>query len=392
MPLYSTTTTAQNIMDAVSREVRSVLSSAITPDSSILLDYINRVCLELFRASRWEFLQSAPMHFITQRGQTDYWVGVTGSNPAGTVDTGLNLSDFRHVLAGTVFDRTNFVPLGEAQNAPLAPKVAYPDDTSRQGRPAQWRQGVDTPQTINIYPAADNQSLYQPQPETPICVSVAGGGLANRTYFVTATFVDSAGNESTAPFPAEVFVPAGFLLKVKAPVEPYPGSSTGIRYNQWRVYATQAANNASIVGSSSLYQQNGGVALSTATDFTESVGGLAINTPAPPTFNALEPIDGYIIEFKYFRNRVQVTTGAQVLQIPDDYKDVVIAGVTYKVFHYLFRPTEAGQWYQLYQMGVQGMTRDKNLDRSREFVRPDGATIGGRLPAVESIDLSVLQN
>jgi hypothetical protein len=378
-------------MDATARELRQVLSSTATPDSTLLLDWMNRISLEILRTSRWHFLYSPPQKFITERGVTDYWLGAVGSSPAGAQDTGLNLSDVRTIKAGTVFDRTNFVPLGKTEEPPLTAKVAYPDDTSRMGRPAVWRQATDTPQVLNIYPAPDNQSLYQPQPETPICSTYAGGSFGNRTYFVTCTFVDSVDNESTSPFPAEIFVPAGFLLKVKSPVEPYPKSATGIQYNRYHVYAAQAANNMSALASGSLFKQTDGNPVNTGTDFSEG-SGLVTNTSAPPTTNGVEPIDGYIIEFRYAKQRIQLTDPTQILQIPDDYKDVVMAGVTAKAFHYLFRPTEAGQWFGLYKDGTSQIIRDLNLTRSQEFIRPDASAIGGRLPAVESIDLSVLQN
>lgn len=392
MPLYATTTSAQDIMDATAREIRQILSSTTTPDSTLLLDWMNRISLEILRTSRWQFLQSAPKQFITERGVTDYWLGASGSAPAGTQDTGLNLGDVRTIKPGTVFDRTNFVPLGKTEEPPLTAKVAYPDDTSRMGRPAVWRQATDTPQILNIYPAPDNQSLYQPQPTTPICTTVAGGALANRTYFVTATFVDSGGNESTSPFPAEIFVPAGFLLVVKSPVEPYPKSATGIQYNRYHVYAAQAANNMSALASGSLFKQTDSTPITTGTDFTEPTSGLVISTPAPPTNNGVEPIDGYIIEFRYLKGRVQLTNPTQIIQIPDDYKDVVIAGVTSKAFHYLFRTAEAQQWYGFYKDGTSQIIRDLNLIRSQEYIRPDASAIGGHLPAVESIDLSVLSN
>jgi len=399
MPLYSTTTTAQSVMDAAAREVRQTLSSATTPDSTILLDYVNRISLEMLRSVRWKFLESAPKVFITQRGQTDYWLGATGTGPAGTVDTSLNLSDLRTIKDGSVNDRSNFRPLGVAQTKPLSAKIAYPDDTSRLATPSQWMQSVDTPQVINIYPAPDNENLFQPQPEVPILSTLAGGALPNRVYYVTCTFIDSLGNESTSPTTSAIFVPTSTLLVVKSPVLPFGQSATGVQYARYNVYASQGSSlgdKAGVLNSTDCHLQTFAagipVPLPIGTDFLENASGLLTTTAAPPTSNSLESLEGYLIEFKYFKRRVPVTTAAQVIQIPDDYFDVVVAGLTYKTFHYLFRPQEAQQWFQLYREGMTQMIRDQNLDRGFEYIKPDNAAIGGTLPAVESIDLSVLMN
>lgn len=390
MALFSTTTTVQNVLDAVSRDVRQVLSSTATPDTTILIDYVDRVSLELLRFSQWQFLLSAPQLFITQQGVTDYWLGAIGSNPGGTYDTQLNLLDVRDIKAKSVYDRTNFVSLQRVDEPPLLGRLAYPDDTQRQGRPAQWRQSNDTPQVINIYPAPDNQSSYAPQPESPICTVVAGGALPNRTYWVTTTFVDSFGNESTAPNAVEISVPANFLLKVGPVKAPFTKSASGITYSQYRVYARQGSSNSDFLTSNQLFQQNGGTPITVTSTWTELTSGLVSNTPSPPTFNACEPIDGYIIEFRYYKQRTDLTLANQVLQIPDDYKDVVINGVTARTFSYLFRPTEAQQFYGLYRQGTTEIIRDMNRGRGVDFIRPDGSSVGGRLPAVETFDPSAV--
>lgn len=392
MPLYSTTTTAQDIMDAVAREVRQVLSSSVAPDSTILLDYVNRISLEILRNARYTFLESAPLLFITQRGQTDYWLGATGSAPSGVVDTGLNLTDVRTIKDGSVMDRSNFRPLGVTQEPPLSARIAYPDDTSRLGTPSQWRQSVDTPQVLNVYPAPDNQNIYQPVPSTPIVQTIAGGTLPNRVYYVSCTLLDSLGNESTAPSTAAIFVPANFLLVVKSPFQEFARSASGVQYNKWNAYAVQGANLGDLQGTldSTSTTKQSLVPINIGTDFTEPIGGLLTTSPAPPTDNSLESYEGYLIQFRYFKRRVPVTIASQILQIPDDYFDVVVAGTTYKAFHYLFRPQEAQQWFGLYQQGLTQVIRDQNFNRGFEYIKPDSAAIGGTLPSVETIDLSIL--
>lgn len=391
-PLFTTTTTAQNVMDAVARDVRQQLSSTDTsvPDPTVLLDFVNRVSLDMLSTSRWMFTLAAPQAFVTQLGVNDYYVGPTGQAPAGVYDTGLNLTDFRFVKPKSVKDRSNFRTLGHADESPLTAKLAFTDRQSRIGRPALWRQDATNPNIISLYPAPDNQNTYSPQPQPPILGVVPGGALSDRIYFVTVTFVDSLGNESTAPYASSIYVPANFLLQVFPPQEPELAGTSGIKYNRYNVYASSAGTNEkNILFYGNLIQQ--ATLIDNHYPWFETGAGLATVGAVPPGTNNVQPLNGYVIEFRYHRQRAQLTDPSQVLQIPDDYKHTVIAGVDALTFQYLTRPQEAIQKYQMYKEGLQQIVRDLNfISKGGEYIRPDGATIGQFLPAVESIDLSVL--
>lgn len=391
-PLFTTTTTAQSVMDAVARDVRQQLSSTDTtaPDPTILLDYTNRVSLEMLRTSRWMFTLAGVKAFVTQLGVTDYWVGPTGQAPAGIYDTGLNLTDFRLVKPKSVKDRSNFRTLGHMDESPLHAKLAYSDRSPRLGRPAVWRQDSATPSVINIYPAPDNQNSFTPQPEPPILGYAPGGALPDRIYFVTVTFVDTFGNESTAPLAQQIYVPANQLLQVFPPIEPEPSGTSGIKYDRYNVYATNVGTNEkNIIYYANTTQQT--TLVSVNYPWFEPTLGLTTTGPNPPATNNVQPINGYVIEFRYHRQRIQLSDPGQVLQIPDDYKEVLIAGVDAMTFAYLTRPQEAIQKYQIYRDGLSQIIRDLNfISKGIEYISPDGASIGQFLPAVESIDLSVL--
>lgn len=388
-PLFTTSTTVQSVMDATARDVRQVINSTTTPDSIILLDYVNRVHLEMLRASRWQFLLSAPQKFITQLGVTDYWIGPAGGSSFGQYDTGLNLSDIRTIKPGTLFDRTNFRSLQQTVEVPNIARLEYADDTPRLGRPAEWRQAVDTPNVLNIYPGPDNQGIFAPQPEPPIWSVVTGGSLPARFYSLTSTYVDSNGSESTAPRPARVFIPANNLLVVNPPQEPLIAGSSGVKYNTYKVYAVAGTQTGTPPSQSCVFQAG---PISTSLAWTEPTSGLLTAGANPPSYNAVEPIDGYIIEFRYYKQRAQITTAGQILQVPDDYKDVVISGVNARAFRYLLRAEESKEQYALYRDGISQIIRDINFMHSAEYIKPDPATIGGSLPAVESSDLSTLSN
>lgn len=96
------------------------------------------------------------------------------------------------------------------------------------------------------------------------------------------------------------------------------------------------------------------------------------DSAAPDTFELLPPPDGvYTIEFRYYKTRAAISTLATVLQVPDDYKDVVIAGVNWLACMFLKKFDEAGPWRQLFQDGKRQMVRDANLFPREDFIRPD---------------------
>lgn len=341
----------------------------IAPEDPVLLDYINRVQLQLLRVSRWKFNQSPPQRFVTQVGRSDYWIGPAGSGPLDTIDTGLNISNIGPIKTDTFYDRSNFRLLKRTNEQLLSSVYANRDLSSRLGPPRMWRNAPDTPCTINIYPAPDNQNNYQPVPENPAVSSVAGGALPSRIYFVRTTFVDSLGNESAASSEARIFVPAGSVLVVQPPQE-IPTAASGIQYNRFNVYvANSGTNETQSTGSETLVNN---APLSTTGAFQEPPAGVPTNGLSFPTQNALEQLGGYIIEFRYFQAKPQVTSLTNTLIIPSDYFDVLVAGTNYFTAQFLKDESAQAYWQQEYQSGITGMIRDKNLfPRGPEFMSPD---------------------
>jgi len=234
-----------DIINGASQDVRRLLDSVdpnASTDIATLVDYTNRIQLQLMREYRWRFLLSSTLQFQTVATFQDYWIGQTGGNPATAIDTGFNLTNIGNVKAGTVFDRTNFRRLSDTDEAPLGPSFSNPaNPTSIDGRPSLYRNDASTPYIMSIYPASDKP---------------------------------------------------------------------------------------------------------------------------------------YTIEFRYFFSKPQLTQVTQALLIPDDYKDVVIAGVNYFANLYLRENMQDAQaWAAIYKEGILGMHRDHNLfPRGQEFVHPDPAS------------------
>lgn len=370
----ASTTTAQNIIDAVRQDLEFAPTNTNT-----LLDYTDRVHQILLRMSRWKFLESAPQHFITERDQTDYWVGTTGSAAQGSVDTALNLTDLDLVKRGSVFDRSNFHELQVTDEQPLLLRLGFQDDRSRPGRPATWRNAPDTPNIINIYPAPDNQNTYQPVPPGPYATTSAAGAQAARTYYVVLTFVDSAGGESSPSDETSFFIPANNVIVVKSPAAEVTKAASGISYTSYNVYVSTTS------GSETKQNTN---PITLGSDWTEPGSGLIAGASKPSTSN-IAALGGYIIEFRYYKTRTAITATNTVLQIPDYYKDVMVAGVNWMTAQFLKRDTEAAIFKGLFGEGIISMYRDKNLfPRGHEFIGPDSAAITRQLPSIESLDLT----
>src|SRR5438445_696384 len=118
--------TAQAIVNSVSQDVRQQLASS-GADANILLDWINRVQLTMLRTSRWSFLLSDVQYFITERERTDYWIGRLGQNVAGTVDTGLDLSDLDIISRNSVIDASNSRVLRKTAEKPFSSNLSTRD-------------------------------------------------------------------------------------------------------------------------------------------------------------------------------------------------------------------------------------------------------------------------
>jgi len=365
---FTFTTPAQAIINGASQDIRQQLG--ITgADANILLDYVNRIQLEILRQSRWTYSLSDVQHFITALGQTDYWIGPTASLPVGTVDTGLNLSNVFRVQKDSFYDRSNQRQLTQLTNSPNSSTMSFSTGQSRTGLPAVWRNDPIDPNLLQLYPSADNQNQASPVPYSPIIsTTTTGGSLAGRIYFVSCSFVDNEGNEGVASFAAtRAWIPAGQLAEVLSPELPFAGTASGASYTKYNVYASSVQGDVQLQNSSPI---------TLGTNWTEPTTGL-ISGVNPPSQSELEPLGGYLMEFRYYQSRPQLLAASTLLSIPDDYKDIVIAGVNELAFALAEKMDNmVTYWHQKYAAGVQQMIADKNLfPGGQDFIRPDSASI-----------------
>lgn len=96
----------------------------------------------------------------------------------------------------------------------------------------------------------------------------------------------------------------------------------------------------------------------------------------PPTTSTVSPLYGYIIVFHYQQKRLPLVLMTDVLQIPDEYIDVVQAGLNYYVNMYTSKDQDvtmkASIWKKEFMDGLAQMRRDLRINnRNADFLSPD---------------------
>ena len=372
---------ANSLVSAILAQAARDMMNRVGTNHAAAIDYCNRAQKDIIDTSNWDFMLAARKRFVTELGRTDYWVG-TGSPTEGTgyVTTGLNITDLQRFKKNTLRDISNGKILQETKEVPTSPRFAFPDGSPRPGRPALWRHSPDIPDVLSLYPAPDNQNNYTPVPAAAELASTAGGSAAARTVFVTVTFVDAAGGESIASTEARIYLAASTLVKVRSPIVQVTPSAGNIGYTSYNVYAGTT--------SGSLTKQN--LTLQTiGTDWTEPAGGLIVGVAAP-TSSTLEPVRGYVIEFRYYKTPAVLTLSTDTVAIPPQYEDTLVARINWYLAQYLERHEKVPFWDAAYQMGLAKMVRARRMAADGpDYVRPDRSAIGGYLPSGFYLDNSL---
>jgi len=194
---YNSFPKVSDVINGVSQDVRNQLSALIgTTGQPILIDYTNRIHKQVLRFSRWPFLKSEPQYFLTQLGQSTYWVGPTGQGPAGVVETSLNLQDVYQFKKDSVMDLSNQRALKWLFTSPQGPNLIDRTGAGRPGLPAVFSQNLNDPNVLMIFPPPNNENNTQPAPQVPIVQTTVSGALTQRMYLLKITFVDSLGERA----------------------------------------------------------------------------------------------------------------------------------------------------------------------------------------------------
>jgi hypothetical protein len=373
--MATATLTVQNILDLVQIDQDDLLisggaASVTTPD--LLINYVDRVQQMILghRPEAWDWMLSTPKKFLTERGQTDYWIGTTAGNAAGEVDTALNLTDLRRVKAGSVIGRSNFSRPFNVTEAPLGLSWQNEDGSYNEGPPQWYRNDEQSPNVLSIYPAPDQGSTYEIVPPAPNLISSTSGALSARVYYVRTTFLDVQGNEGLPSTTAKTYVVANKVLVVDAPQPKISGAASGITYTHFNVYASETE------GSETLQSVS---PQAIATDWTEPDTGLTTSGASVPTSSDIEPLNGYLMEFRYFKQHTTLTGVSSTLLIPNDFKDVVVAGVNWLAARYL-KKGDMTVWEQDFRAGVIRMQQAQNRWGGAKYLRPDRAAQFNRYP------------
>lgn len=364
--MATATVTGSNIIERVKEDLSDLFVRS--GSTSVLIEYTDRIQQMILGQRRWNWMLSTPKRFITERGQTEYWIGATGSQSAGQVDTGLNLTDIREVVQGGVLNRSQHWPLWRTDEAPLVPGWQNYDTSYSEGTPRQYRNDVASPNLLQLYPAPDDGNDYEVKPQAPHATVSTSGALTARTYYIKVTFLDEDGLESASSNTAKQWIDDNEVVVVRAPQPAINEGSIGIRYTHYNVYAsevegTETKQNTSIVAIGS--------------NWTEPDTGLIDTGADAPTDSDITPIRGHVIEFRYYKTHSEITTTASVLLIPNEYRDVVVAGVNMLAAKYLRRLEEISFWNDVYQSGLRRMISDQNpWPGGKRFIKPNNVMHG----------------
>ena len=117
-----------------------------------------------------------------------------------------------------------------------------------------------------------------------------------------------------------------------------------------------------------------------ATLYSTPPSNQAVNG-TPPTTSTIQPLNAYVIQFRYYQTRNKITNPTDVLQIPYAYKDIVIAGVNYLTAMYIDiaanREPSAKTllWKREFDAGLAQIRRDLRVSyRKTDFISPDVTT------------------
>ena len=373
----------QAIIDRVSQDCRNQLNSKLAGNAqNALIDYTDRINKEMLRWSNWDFMVSGTAFFITQKGQTDYWVGPKSDRPSNCVQTNLNLPDVYQMRKDSVRDWSNFRGLKWMRIPALGPVLTFASGKSRSGQPANYSQDyINTPNIVSIYPAPDNQNVYQPIQSNPI-VDVnptPQGSLPLRMYFVKTTLVDSMGGESLAQtVGTAAAIPANNTCIVRSPQPMFTQAQNGAQYISYNVYAVSTSQAAggwdnNVDPQTETLQNVSPIPI--GTDWYEPSTGLTLTGVGTPTVNSIMPLGGYIIGFQYLKARKDLITVDDVPQVPSRYIDIVVSGVSMYAWALIGDNEKALDNMKKYQDGYRQMVVDKNLfPEGIEFIRPDGGS------------------
>jgi len=204
--------------------------------------------------------------------------------------------------------------------------------------------------------------------------AVSGFKLGLRQAVISASAACNITVQDSAASPVvlvpKMYMPANSVLVVKAPQPAVATSASGVSYNQYNVYVSETEGEET--------EQSG--ATSTSSNWTEPGTGL-VSGDALPTDSGLEPLGGWVIQFRYMPAVTKLTDPSDVLLIPNRYEDVVCAGVSALGAQFNARETtpqdegRSERWAMMYERGIQRMLRDQNPWGPSNFIRPDPESV-----------------
>jgi hypothetical protein len=198
-------------------------------------------------------------------------------------------------------------------------------------------------------------------------LSISSTGFLSTTTYPTA---------STPPYPYALVDANGIwweIIATPALTTQQISQSTGIKAVS-AIYLTDTSN----VSTWSITVTTGGTLQATAVSTPPSS---VYFYQIPPVHPTIQPLNAYVIQFRYYRMRNPIANPTDVLQIPYMYKDIVIAGVNYLANLYMNRndgvqpSAKSNIWKRDFEQGLTQIRRDLRINyRKTDYISPDPAS------------------
>lgn len=304
------------------------------------VDWIDRVHQRILRHSRWRFQQTQveAQQFYTTAGQVAYFLG-SGTLPGSASITNVAIDATQNPPVATITAANNYV-VGNGQTVVITGLTHTVLNN-----------------TWSLVQAFPGSFTFQMPAGTAGVASTPDTGTANTVFNTNLALAD-----------LDLIVDGTVLLRG------IPGIPQGS--------VSQTVSNLAGGGLIS----TGGLGLYRVTTVPFDISGVW-SLPSPPkaflirSNNVMElyppPDNKYTVEFQYQASRAGITNFNSVLQVPDYYRAVVVAGVNELAAAYLAKDPSGARfaqevvyWHDAFEDGLRSMIRDKQLFPRVSFIAP----------------------
>lgn len=318
---YTQTTTANSIITSCQGDYQKLIGVG----NNMWIDWVDRVHQDLNRVSRWEWLKNVRKQFYCTIGQSTYYLK-GGTMPGASTITFVAINN----NVATITANNTYV-IGDGQNVIITGLT----HTQLNG-------------TWLLLSATPTQFTFATTGLTNLS-TVADTGTANTNINTNLNCTD-----------LDHMIDGSVINRSLINTQNFTISGTSISISYGRLYLTDIppydpAGAWTVPGPPVMY-------------LVDNTGVISLYPP---------PDQGYVIEFQYDAVRKTIVNGSDILQVPDYYRNVMVAGVNELAAAYLCSQPGMGHfqsavqyWNASYADGKRSMIRDKQNFPRTQFIAP----------------------